>query len=703
MSDPNEDLKNKLGNEYDLYSGLKDKFQGFDKEGNATFDDEGKVSSFSKNDFAKMNEQLKKDFGDKSYEDTFNQNQYKDLANSGNKFQGFAGDQAIFRNEKGDLENFGNQGGFASFLKKQQPNAQFDISKQGQSQRTSNSYNANLDFLGQKQGAQQKTNSGFSQYVPQKALANTSKNLMNPAAATDDAQEDTAPDLSQSVTPPSLPETPGGTFESFKTKQTTKSGFSQPVSKNPNVKKKAPPRLGAPAPTLGGMATGMLQNQAEKKLGDVQDQASMLGNEHLQDATGTNVDFASLANGNISNNVQNLAKKQVAQQATQQGQEFLDANDPTGGALSGAMDYKNLLNGNIAQNVQNLAKQQLSNTVKNQATSYLSSIDPTGGMAVQGLNAAKSLTGGGSVVDKGQAAGQLAARAAAMNALGAATGGMGYLANPELLQGAAGLTDKLGQNLGPAGFVTKPGSIALTAGAKGLNAGLDLSGKVGGEAVRGFKNAGEGVAKIGTEGLDEVAKAPGAVGNLLQKFLQNPGTIAKGIGNAGKAAVAKAADVARAAANAVSRVVSWVCFTPDTEILMANGKYKKIKQIKLGEEVMLGGKVTAIGTAMAKDLYLYDGVEVSEGHALYENGIWLRVEDSRYAVKIDQDEEFLVYPMATENHLVVTKGQIWADIMETDDKHNQTEDGRIQELNNQKHANSLLDMFLKSYFTKKKK
>jgi hypothetical protein len=188
----------------------------------------------------------------------------------------------------------------------------------------------------------------------------------------------------------------------------------------------------------------------------------------------------------------------------------------------------------------------------------------------------------------------------------------------------------------------------------------------------------------------------------VETFLKNPATLAKGVGNLGKAAVAKAAAVASAAKNAVSKAVSWVCFTPDTEILMANGKYKKIKQIKLGEEVMLGGKVTAIGTAMADDLYLYDGVEVSKGHALYEDKTWVRVEDSKYSVKIDQKEEFLVYPMATENHLVVTKNQIWADIMETDDKHNQTEDGRIAELNSQHQANRMLDTFLAMYFKKNK-
>ena len=762
MANANDEIKNKLGAEYDLYSSLKDSFQGFDKDGNAVFkDDAGDVTSFNKTDFAKMNEQLRSDFGEKSYEDSFNEAQFKDLEKQGNKFQGFAGDNAIFRNEKGDLENFGNQGGFASFLKKQQPNSTFDISKQGQSQRSKKDYSATADFLSNKEVVKQKTGSGFTGYNPQAQLQSLGDKIANPQ-----------PEIKSSVNPNiAKANNPGGTFQNFKAKQVK---TPAPLDNKPAIEES--PKT----PSLGDMAKQLAKAKAKeassKFLGEKKDQVQNAATNALADATGLSTQMitnpetaarqaainkaagitgldANLLQGNIVSNVQNLAQDK----AKAAGVDFLKQNDPTGGALSGAAQYTDLLKGDVTKNAQNLAvdkakslgmdflkendptggalsqyaqyadllkgdvvqnaKDLALQKAKEEALKKVTSLVPGGAYAGAALDAAKSaknlLSGGGSSDEKGRAAAQAAARATAAYL----TGG---LATEQNLEMANALTNKtfdvanknVGSDLKPVVDIAKNyAGIGQTLGQGGTKLALDSIGNMGAATGRSFSDASKAVKNITSgnieEGLQGLGK--GAANLALQTFLKNPATIAKGIGNLGKQAAAKAAETAKAAASAVANAaksalnfINPFCFAPDTKILMADGKYKKIKDIKLGEEVMLGGKVTAIGQSTSDDMYLYDGVEVSGGHTLYENGKWIRTKDSKYAVKMDI-EEALVYPMDTENHLIVTKGQVWADLSEVDNTYDKTDTDILAELNNQVEANKRIDLFLALYFKQKRK
>jgi hypothetical protein len=770
MSNANDDIKNKLGAEYDLYSSLKDSFQGFDKEGNAVFkDDAGDVTSFNKKDFAKMNEQLKSDFGEKSYEETFNEAQFKDLEKQGNKFQGFAGDNAIFRNEKGDLENFGNQGGFASFLKKQQPNATFDISKQGKSQRTKDQYSAAADFLANKEVVKQKTGSGFTGYNPQAALQSLGGGMMNPQ-----------PELKTSVNPNiAKANTPGGTFQNFKAKQTKKPTALSQESEAETEQK---------SPSLGAMAKQMAMAKAKEAgqqfLGQKKEQAQNMATNALSNVTGLSTQMitnpqdaarqaainkaagvtgfsadaimnpeqaaknaamdkltsttginASLLQGNIADNVQNLAtdraktagmdylkandptgmsqyaglingnvvdnaKQFAMDKAKATGMDFLKQNDPTGGALSQYAQYADLLKGDVVGNAKNLAEQRL----KEEAMKKIATMVPGGAYASSALDAGKSakkiLSGEGSSEDKGRAAAQAAARATAAYL----TGGLATEQNMEMgnaltNRGFATAEKNVGSDLKPTVDAARQyANVGQTLGKGTSKLALDAIGNTGASQGRALSDASKAVKAITSGNIEEGLKGlgKGAANLALQTFLKNPETIAKGIGNLGKEAVAKAANAAKAALNAINPF----CFAPDTMILMANGKYKKIKQIKLGEEVMLGGKVTAIGQSTSDDMYLYDGVEVSGGHTLYEDGKWIRTKDSKYAVKMDI-EEALVYPMDTENHLIVTKGQIWADMSEVDNTYDKTDTDILAQLNSQTEANKRLDLFLKLYFKRK--
>lgn len=126
-------------------------------------------------------------------------------------------------------------------------------------------------------------------------------------------------------------------------------------------------------------------------------------------------------------------------------------------------------------------------------------------------------------------------------------------------------------------------------------------------------------------------------------------------------ASSKQAD-AQAAANNNS------CFHPDTLIQMQDGTKKKIRDIKLGERVLLGGEVTnmIIGKhGDVEDTYNYAGVFVTGNHAVREDGRFIRVRNSRSAEKANLHIP-VVYNLVTENHVMVMNEVIFGDYQETD-------------------------------------
>jgi hypothetical protein len=144
------------------------------------------------------------------------------------------------------------------------------------------------------------------------------------------------------------------------------------------------------------------------------------------------------------------------------------------------------------------------------------------------------------------------------------------------------------------------------------------------------------------------------------------------------------------------------CFASGTPILLADGTWKAVEDLDLGDETMLGGEVTAVGRAFADDLFSYKGILVAGGHAVLEDGCWLRVEESglaQAAAELDHAEggtlsyrrsRTTVYPVVTERHLLVTPVFIAADLDEVEDPYDQTEVGRIAALNADSERNSWL-------------
>lgn len=123
------------------------------------------------------------------------------------------------------------------------------------------------------------------------------------------------------------------------------------------------------------------------------------------------------------------------------------------------------------------------------------------------------------------------------------------------------------------------------------------------------------------------------------------------------------------------------CYMGGTPVMMADGTWKPVHELELGDEVMLGGFVIGCGAAISADLYEYGGCYVSGSHAVYEDGLWLRVRDSAKATHIHLEDIAIVYPIATTNHVMVLPTHVASDMMETDNGTNENDEERILALN----------------------
>jgi len=138
------------------------------------------------------------------------------------------------------------------------------------------------------------------------------------------------------------------------------------------------------------------------------------------------------------------------------------------------------------------------------------------------------------------------------------------------------------------------------------------------------------------------------------------------------------------------------CFNIEAEILMENGSYKKIGEIQKGEKIALGGEVKNISPRKDTELYQYDNLKVQGDQAVFESGIWTLVKNSKKAYPIGV-ESAMVHFIETDNHLIVTRNTIWADILGSKDI-----DYELEVLNQNKPRNIKLERFLNEYFQDEK-
>lgn len=335
-----------------------------------------------------------------------------------------------------------------------------------------------------------------------------------------------------------------------------------------------------------------------------------------------------------------------------------------------------------------------------------------GGNLLQGALLAKAF-GGGSAMASGLGggsalAGGLGAGTAGLGGLGGGAGAGSALAGTSVgggLTGSAGLAPGSTLGFGGSGAGAGAGVLPWAGGiGVGFGGGSYAGQKLGNsifKSKKAEKRARTGAtvgAGAGTAIGSIFGPAGSAVGGLIG------GAIGQGIGgltashvagqvsqqakNLIKKPVKTVANAPKAAAKTVSNAFKKAfCFTPGTLIEMEDGTMKPIESITLGESVN-GGQVYSIRMSMTDpgQIYNYLGTNVTGTHAVKENGVWTRVENSAYGIKTDLPGP--VISLVTENHRIHSNGNEFADEFEHDNYEEITMDESLKLLNMKEFAHA---------------
>jgi hypothetical protein len=127
----------------------------------------------------------------------------------------------------------------------------------------------------------------------------------------------------------------------------------------------------------------------------------------------------------------------------------------------------------------------------------------------------------------------------------------------------------------------------------------------------------------------------------------------------------------------------FACFEAGTPILMEDWTYKNVEDLRLGDMTMMGGMVMGCGQNYTNQLYSYKQTKLSGEHTVFEDGVWMKVSDSKHAELLDTDHLVVVYPIVTEKHILVTSTFVSADLVEVEDPHWElSQEQRLFALNN---------------------
>ena len=115
------------------------------------------------------------------------------------------------------------------------------------------------------------------------------------------------------------------------------------------------------------------------------------------------------------------------------------------------------------------------------------------------------------------------------------------------------------------------------------------------------------------------------------------------------------------------------CFVKGTLVTMADGSTKPVEQVDLGDEVAEGGSVFAVGRFLNTELYDYKGVKVSGSHMVNEDGVWMRVKDTKHGKSLGNDLN-TVYVFGSENRRILINGILFTDYFEVNEQDKLIED-----------------------------
>jgi hypothetical protein len=100
---------------------------------------------------------------------------------------------------------------------------------------------------------------------------------------------------------------------------------------------------------------------------------------------------------------------------------------------------------------------------------------------------------------------------------------------------------------------------------------------------------------------------------------------------------------------------------------MADGSTKAIDKVDLGDNVAKGGKVFAVGRFLNTELYDYKGIKVSGSHMVNEDGIWMRVRDTKHGKSLGNDLN-TVYVFGSENRRILINDILFTDYFEVNEQ-----------------------------------
>lgn len=110
-----------------------------------------------------------------------------------------------------------------------------------------------------------------------------------------------------------------------------------------------------------------------------------------------------------------------------------------------------------------------------------------------------------------------------------------------------------------------------------------------------------------------------------------------------------------------------VCFLQNTPILMEDGSFKMVQNLIIGDMVAYGGMVMAYGRSLSFNVVSYKGRFTSDQHSIFDGERFVRACNVRGGIKHDLDNPVFVYPIVTQNHILVSdNGVVYSDLMEVD-------------------------------------
>jgi hypothetical protein len=112
------------------------------------------------------------------------------------------------------------------------------------------------------------------------------------------------------------------------------------------------------------------------------------------------------------------------------------------------------------------------------------------------------------------------------------------------------------------------------------------------------------------------------------------------------------------------------CFHPDTPIKLQNGQTILLKQVRVGDILSSGARVTATMNCLAKDvpLYVYDGTVVSGTHLVREDGVWTYIEKAKRSLPYEGPPPHTLICLNTTDHQIPIGNTVYADYEEIEEE-----------------------------------